>query len=150
MLNHRSQNDSDKEQRDKERRPREKELEAQRCHSDDSRKHRAHCELEKCAGRSGEELTWGKGLAADRGRKGSQDGGCPTEAADRLGREKSEDRPAPRKARTGNKVLLLFRGHLVPIPPAHSINCKPAGSQLLSQTKLFYLTKCLETQDHRL
>ncbi|CAI9179057.1 unnamed protein product [Rangifer tarandus platyrhynchus] len=102
-LRERSQNDSDKEQRDKERRPREKELEAQRCHSDDSRKHRAHCELEKCAGRSGEELTWGKGLAADRGRKGSQDGGCRTEAADRLGREKSEDRPAPRKARTGNK-----------------------------------------------
>ncbi|KAM9674648.1 regulator of nonsense transcripts 3A isoform 3-T3 [Dama dama] len=99
----RSQNDSDKEQRDKERRSREKELEAQRCHSDDSRKHRAHCELEKCAGRSGEELAWGKGLAADRGRKGSQDGGCPAEAAERLGREKSEDWPAPRKERMGNK-----------------------------------------------
>ncbi|OWK00915.1 hypothetical protein Celaphus_00016864 [Cervus elaphus hippelaphus] len=67
------------------------------------RKHRAHCELEKCAGRSGEELAWGKGLAVDRGRKGSQDGGCPAEAAERLGREKSEDRPAPRKERTGNK-----------------------------------------------
>lgn len=144
MLNHRSQNDSDKEQRDKERRSREKELEAQRCHSDDGRKHRAHCELEKCVGRSGEELAWGKGLAADRGRRGSQDRGCPVEVADRLGREKSEDQRAPRKERTGNKVLLLFRDHLLFISPAHSINCNPAGLQLLFQTKMFYLTKCLE------
>ncbi|XP_055282747.1 regulator of nonsense transcripts 3A isoform X2 [Moschus berezovskii] len=102
-LQERSQNDSDKEQRGKERRSRDKELEAQRCRLDDSRRHRAHCELEECSGRSGEELAWGKGLVADRGRKGSQDGGCPVEAAERLGREKSEDRPAPRKERSGNK-----------------------------------------------
>lgn len=30
------------------------------------------------------------------------------------------------------------------ISPAHSINCNPAGLQLLFQTKMFYLTKCLE------
>uniref|UniRef100_A0A8B9YAL7 UPF3A regulator of nonsense mediated mRNA decay n=1 Tax=Bos mutus grunniens TaxID=30521 RepID=A0A8B9YAL7_BOSMU len=102
-LRERSQNDSDKEQRDKERRSREKELEAQQCHLDDSRKHRAHHELEKCSGRNGEELARGKGSAADGGRRGSQDRGCPVEAAERPGREKSEDRPAPRKERTGNK-----------------------------------------------
>uniref|UniRef100_A0A4W2CTS9 UPF3 domain-containing protein n=1 Tax=Bos indicus x Bos taurus TaxID=30522 RepID=A0A4W2CTS9_BOBOX len=102
-LRERSQNDSDKEQRDKERRSREKELEAQQCHLDDSRKHRAHHELEKCSGRNGEELARGKGSAADGGRRGSQDRGCPVEAAERPGRENSEDRPAPRKERTGNK-----------------------------------------------
>uniref|UniRef100_A0AAA9TEV4 UPF3A regulator of nonsense mediated mRNA decay n=1 Tax=Bos taurus TaxID=9913 RepID=A0AAA9TEV4_BOVIN len=102
-LRERSQNDSDKEQRDKERRSREKELEAQQCHLDDSRKHRAHHELEKCSGRNGEELARGKGSAADGGRRGSQDRGCPVEAAERPGRENSEDRLAPRKERTGNK-----------------------------------------------
>lgn len=102
-LRERSQYDSDKEQRDKERRSREKELEAQQCHLDDSRKHRAHHELEKCSGRNGEELARGKGSAADGGRRGSQDRGCPVEAAERPGRENSEDRPAPRKERTGNK-----------------------------------------------
>lgn len=90
-LRERSQYDSDKEQRDKERRSREKELEAQQCHLDDSRKHRAHHELEKCSGRNGEELARGKGSAADGGRRGSQDRGCPVEAAERLGKEKSED-----------------------------------------------------------
>ncbi|MXQ87909.1 hypothetical protein E5288_WYG008814 [Bos mutus] len=102
-LRERSQYDSDKEQRDKERRSREKEPEAQQCHLDDSRKHRAHHELEKCSGRNGEELARGKGSAADGGRRGSQDRGCPVEAAERPGKEKSEDRPAPRKERTGNK-----------------------------------------------
>lgn len=101
-LRERSQNDSDKEQRDKERRSREKELEAQRCHLDD-RRHRARYELEECSGRNGEELASGKGSAADRGRRGSQERGCPVEAAERPGREKSEDRPAPRKERTGSK-----------------------------------------------
>ena len=143
MLNHRSQNDSDKEQRDKERRSREKELEAQRCHVDDSRKHRAHHELEKCSGRNGEELARGKGSAADGGRRGSQDRGCPVEVAEKPGREKSEDRPAPRKERMGNKVLLFFRDNLPFISSAQSINYNPAGLQLLFQTKMFYLTKCV-------
>ncbi|KAB0403192.1 hypothetical protein E2I00_015012, partial [Balaenoptera physalus] len=105
-LREKSQNDSDKEQRDMERRFREKELEAQRYHLDDSRKHRAHYELDKFSGRSAEELKRGKGFTPDRGKKGSQDGGGPVGAAETPGREKSEGGLAAEKERTGSKVLL--------------------------------------------
>nr|XP_054362402.1 uncharacterized protein LOC123839932 [Mirounga angustirostris] len=64
-----------------ERRFREKEPETQRCHMDDSRKHRAHCECDKFSRRK-EELKWGKGVPSDRGKKGSQDSGIPVEAAE--------------------------------------------------------------------
>ncbi|XP_057563796.1 regulator of nonsense transcripts 3A isoform X2 [Hippopotamus amphibius kiboko] len=111
-LREKSQNDSDIEQRDMERRFREKELEAQRYYLDDSRKHRAHYELDKFSGRSEEETKWGKGFTPVRGKKGSQDGGGPVEAAERPGREKSEDGLAPEKERVGNKDrpgLQLYR-----------------------------------------
>lgn len=112
MLNHRSQNDSDKEQRDVERRFREKELEAQRYHLGDSRKHRAHYELDKFSRRSKEELKRGKGFTPDRGKKGSQDGGGPVGAAETPGREKSEDELAAKKEDTGSKVLLFSGDNL--------------------------------------
>uniref|UniRef100_A0A452RIZ3 Uncharacterized protein n=1 Tax=Ursus americanus TaxID=9643 RepID=A0A452RIZ3_URSAM len=99
-----SQNDSDKEQREMERRFREKEPETQRCHMDDSRKHRAHCEFDKFSRRNEEEPKWGKGVPPDRGKKGSQDSGIPVEAAERPGREhRSESGPAPKAERPGNK-----------------------------------------------
>ncbi|XP_035951003.1 regulator of nonsense transcripts 3A isoform X9 [Halichoerus grypus] len=99
-----SQNDSDKEKREMERRFREKEPETQRCHVDDSRKHRAHCEFDKFSRRKEEELKWGKGVPSDRGKKGSQDSGIPVEAAEWPGREhRSEGGPAPKAERPGNK-----------------------------------------------
>ncbi|XP_027444068.2 regulator of nonsense transcripts 3A isoform X4 [Zalophus californianus] len=98
------QNDSDKEQREMERRFREKEPETQRCHMDDSRKHRAHCEFDKFSRRNEEELKWGKRVPSDRGKKGSQDSGIPVEAAKWPGREhRSEGSPAPKAERPGNK-----------------------------------------------
>nr|XP_025730325.1 regulator of nonsense transcripts 3A isoform X4 [Callorhinus ursinus] len=98
------QNDSDKEQREMERRFREKEPETQRCHMDDSRKHRAHCEFDKFSRRNEEELKWGKRVPSDRGKKGSQDSGIPVEAAEWPGREhRSEGSPAPKAERPGNK-----------------------------------------------
>ncbi|XP_032467548.1 regulator of nonsense transcripts 3A isoform X3 [Phocoena sinus] len=110
-LRGKSQNDSDKEQRDVERRFREKELEAQRYHLGDSRKHRAHYELDKFSRRSKEELKRGKGFTPDRGKKGSQDGGGPVGAAETPGREKSEDELAPKKEDTGSKAKSLPRSH---------------------------------------
>ncbi|XP_021551617.1 regulator of nonsense transcripts 3A isoform X3 [Neomonachus schauinslandi] len=108
-----SQNDSDKEKREMERRFREKEPETQRCHMDDSRKHRAHCEFDKFSRRKEEELKWGKGVPSDRGKKGSQDSGIPVEAAEWPGREnRSESGPAPKAERPGNKdrpVLQLYQ-----------------------------------------
>jgi len=99
-----SQNDSDKEKREMERRFREKEPETQRCHVDDSRKHRAHCEFDKFSRRKEEELKWGKGVPSDRGKKGSQDSGIPVEAAEWPGREhRSEGGPAPKAECPGNK-----------------------------------------------
>uniref|UniRef100_A0A7N5KIR4 UPF3A regulator of nonsense mediated mRNA decay n=1 Tax=Ailuropoda melanoleuca TaxID=9646 RepID=A0A7N5KIR4_AILME len=99
-----SQKDSDKEQREMERGCREKEPEAQRCHMDNSRKHRAHCEFDRFSRRNEEEPKWGKGVPPDRGKKGSQDSGVPVEAAERPGREhRSESGPAPKAERPGNK-----------------------------------------------
>ncbi|XP_047576482.1 regulator of nonsense transcripts 3A isoform X6 [Lutra lutra] len=99
-----SQNDSDKEQREVERRFREKEPETQRCHVDDSRKHRAPCELDKFSRRNEEEPKWGKGVPPDTGKKGKQDSGVPVEAAEWPGREhRNEGGPAPKVERPGNK-----------------------------------------------
>ncbi|XP_064348984.1 regulator of nonsense transcripts 3A isoform X1 [Camelus dromedarius] len=95
-LREKSQNDSDKEQRDAERRCREQELEAQRHHLDDSRKQRAHCQLDRLSGRGNEETKSGKAFAPDRGRAGSQDWGAPME-------QRSEDWLVARKERLGNK-----------------------------------------------
>ncbi|XP_004423272.1 PREDICTED: regulator of nonsense transcripts 3A [Ceratotherium simum simum] len=111
-LRERSQNDSDKEQRDVERRFREKDLETQRQHLDDSRKHRAHYELDKISRKNEEEPKWGKGFTPDRGQKGSQDGGVAMEAAERPVTEQSAGGPAPRKECVGNKdrpSLQLYR-----------------------------------------
>ncbi|XP_058404544.1 regulator of nonsense transcripts 3A isoform X2 [Diceros bicornis minor] len=102
-LRERSQNDSDKEQRDVERRFREKDLETQRQHLDDSRKHRAHYELDKISRKKEEEPKWGEGFTPDRGQKGSQDGGVAMEAAERPVTEQSAGGPAPRKEHVGNK-----------------------------------------------
>uniref|UniRef100_A0A8C7C233 UPF3A regulator of nonsense mediated mRNA decay n=1 Tax=Neovison vison TaxID=452646 RepID=A0A8C7C233_NEOVI len=108
VLNHRSQNDSDKEQRELESRFREKEPETQRCHVDDSRKHGAPCEVAKFPRRNEEEPKWGKGDPPDTGKKGNQDSGVPVEAAEWPGREhRSEGGPAPKAERLGNKVLLF-------------------------------------------
>uniref|UniRef100_A0A8D1V7Q4 UPF3 domain-containing protein n=1 Tax=Sus scrofa TaxID=9823 RepID=A0A8D1V7Q4_PIG len=101
-----SQNDSDKEQRDMERRCQEKELEAERHYLDENRRHRAHSGLDKFSGRSEEEPRWGRGFTPDRGKRGSQDGHVPVEAAERPGRERSDDGLAPRRERLGNKDRL--------------------------------------------
>ncbi|XP_047612176.1 regulator of nonsense transcripts 3A isoform X4 [Phacochoerus africanus] len=101
-----SQNDSDKEQRDMERRCQEKQLEAERHYLDDNRRHRAHSGLDKFSGRSEEEPRWGRGFTPDRGKRGSQDGRVPVEAAERPGRERSDDGLAPRRERLGNKDRL--------------------------------------------
>ncbi|KAF0884871.1 regulator of nonsense transcripts 3A isoform X1 [Crocuta crocuta] len=99
-----SQNDSDKEQREMDRRFREKDPETQRCHVDDSRKHRAHCEFDRLSRRNEEEPKWRKGGPPDRGKKGSQDSGIPVETAERPGKEqRSEGGPAPKTERPGNK-----------------------------------------------
>ncbi|KAK2113187.1 regulator of nonsense transcription [Saguinus oedipus] len=66
-----SRNGSDKEHRDVER-SQEKELEAQRPHVDDGRRHRAYHEPDQLSRRSGVEQRWGKGP----GKKGSQDSGA--------------------------------------------------------------------------
>uniref|UniRef100_G5E7D9 UPF3A regulator of nonsense mediated mRNA decay n=1 Tax=Loxodonta africana TaxID=9785 RepID=G5E7D9_LOXAF len=68
-LQSKSQNDSDKEQRDMERRFQEKELETQRYHLDDGRKHRANYEFDKYLKRNEDELKWGKGFTQNRGKK---------------------------------------------------------------------------------
>lgn len=87
-----------------ERRFREKELETQRYHLDESRKHRAHYEFEP---------KWGKGFTPDRGKKGSQDDGVPMEATERpAGEQRSAGGPMPRKERMGNKVLLFLWDNL--------------------------------------
>uniref|UniRef100_A0A670XXG4 UPF3A regulator of nonsense mediated mRNA decay n=1 Tax=Pseudonaja textilis TaxID=8673 RepID=A0A670XXG4_PSETE len=68
-LKHRSQNDSDKEQRDSERRFREKEPERQRYRLEDGRKHRTHYEFDKYVRRNEDEPKWEKGYNQDRGKK---------------------------------------------------------------------------------
>ncbi|XP_032102250.1 regulator of nonsense transcripts 3A isoform X1 [Sapajus apella] len=98
-----SRNGSDKEHRDVER-SQEKELEAQRPHMDDGRRHRAYHEPDRLSRRSEDEQRWGKGPAQDRGKKGSQDSGAPGGAAERPGRaQRCDDSPAPRKERLANK-----------------------------------------------
>ncbi|XP_074243470.1 regulator of nonsense transcripts 3A isoform X1 [Saimiri boliviensis] len=98
-----SRNGSDKEHRDVER-SQEKELEAQRPHVDDGRRHRAYHEPDRLSRRSEDEQRWGKGPAQDRGKKGSQDSGAPGGAVERLGRaQRCDDSPAPRKERLANK-----------------------------------------------
>ncbi|XP_030876906.1 regulator of nonsense transcripts 3A isoform X4 [Leptonychotes weddellii] len=141
-----SQNDSDKEKREMERRFREKEPETQRCHMDDSRKHRAHCEFDKFSRRK-EELKWGKGVPSDRGKKGSQDSGIPVEAAEWPGREhRSEGGPAPKAERPGNKVLLFIHSFINP----KSINYTSAGLYLLCQTEVTLFSQNREMCDPRL
>ncbi|XP_043439673.1 regulator of nonsense transcripts 3A isoform X2 [Prionailurus bengalensis] len=99
-----SQNESNEEQRELDRRFREKDPETQRCHLDDSRKQRAHCEFDTFSRRNEEELRWGKGGPPDRGKKGSQDSGNAVEAAERPGKEqRSEGGPAAKTERPGNK-----------------------------------------------
>lgn len=109
------------------RRFREKDPETQRCHVDDSRKHRAHCEFDKLSRRNEEEPKWGKGGPPDRGKKGSQDSGTLVEAAERPGKEqRSEGGPAPKTERPGNKVLLFVWDNLSFIS-RKSRNCTSAG-----------------------
>uniref|UniRef100_A0A673U141 UPF3A regulator of nonsense mediated mRNA decay n=1 Tax=Suricata suricatta TaxID=37032 RepID=A0A673U141_SURSU len=99
-----SQNDSDKEQREMDRRFREKDPETQRCHMDDSRKQRAHCEFDKLSRRNEEEPKWRKGGPPDRGKRGSQDSSIPVETAEQPGKEqRNEGGPAPKTERLGNK-----------------------------------------------
>uniref|UniRef100_A0A8C8WJ33 UPF3A regulator of nonsense mediated mRNA decay n=1 Tax=Panthera leo TaxID=9689 RepID=A0A8C8WJ33_PANLE len=99
-----SQNESNEEQRELDRRFREKDLETQRCHLDDSRKQRAHCEFDTFSRRNEEEPRWGKGGPPDRGKKGSQDSGNTVEAAEWPGKEqRSEGGPAAKMERPGNK-----------------------------------------------
>lgn len=105
---HRSQNDSDKEQRDLERRFREKEPERQRYRLDDGRKHRAHYEFDKFVRRNEEELKWGKGYNQDRGKKGNYNYSFTMEAVDKLGKEDKCDDMASKKERIRNKVLLFI------------------------------------------
>uniref|UniRef100_A0A663LQK0 UPF3A regulator of nonsense mediated mRNA decay n=1 Tax=Athene cunicularia TaxID=194338 RepID=A0A663LQK0_ATHCN len=105
---HRSQNDSDKEQRDLERRFREKEPERQRYRLDDGRKHRAHYEFDKFVRRNEEELKWGKGYNQDRGKKGNYSYSFTVEAVDKLGKEDKCDDMASKKERIRNKVLLFI------------------------------------------
>lgn len=127
-MNHRSQNDSAKEQRDVERRFREKELETQRYHLDDGRKYRAHYEFDKLSRRHEEELKWGKGFIPDRWKKGAQDSGAPVEEAERPGSElKSAGGPAPRKEHVGNKVLSCIFDNLLFISAYKTTNCTSTG-----------------------
>nr|XP_012384965.1 regulator of nonsense transcripts 3A isoform X2 [Dasypus novemcinctus] len=84
-LKEKSQNDSDKEQRDMERRFQEKELETQRYHLDDGRKHRVHYEFDKFLRRNEDELKLGKGFTQDRGKKGHQNCSFAVEAVEKLG-----------------------------------------------------------------
>ncbi|XP_078194416.1 regulator of nonsense transcripts 3A isoform X4 [Callithrix jacchus] len=94
-----SRSGSDKEHRDVER-SQEKELEAQRPHVDDGRRHRAYHEPDRLSSRSEDEQRWGKGP----GKKGSQDSVAPGGAVERLGRaQRCDDSPAPRKERLANK-----------------------------------------------
>ena len=135
-MNHRSQNESNEEQRELDRRFREKDPETQRCHLDDSRKQRAHCEFDTFSRRNEEELRWGKGGPPDRGKKGSQDSGNAVEAAERPGKEqRSEGGPAAKTERPGNKVLLLVWDHLSFIS-RKSTNSTSAALCLLYQTEV--------------
>ncbi|XP_007940590.1 regulator of nonsense transcripts 3A [Orycteropus afer afer] len=103
-LKEKSQNDNDKEPRDMERRFQEKELETQRYHLDDGKKHRAHNEFDKCLRRNEDELKWGKGFTQDKGKKGSQNCSFTVEAIERLGKEeKCDDDMASKKERMRNK-----------------------------------------------
>lgn len=108
ICTHRSQNDSDKEQRDLERRFREKEPERQRYRLDDGRKHRTHYEFDKFMRRNEEDLKWGKGYNQDRGKKGNYNYSFTVEAVDKLGKEDKCDDMASKKERIRNKVLLFI------------------------------------------
>ncbi|KAF5920220.1 hypothetical protein HPG69_006126 [Diceros bicornis minor] len=140
-LRERSQNDSDKEQRDVERRFREKDLETQRQHLDDSRKHRAHYELDKISRKKEEEPKWGEGFTPDRGQKGSQDGGVAMEAAERPVTEQSAGGPAPRKEHVGNKVLLFLWDHLSLVSVLTVRTVLLQANNCFSKQEFFYLTK---------
>lgn len=105
---HRSQNDSDKEQRDSERRFREKEPERQRYRLEDGRKHRTHYEFDKYVRRNEDEPKWEKGYNQDRGKKVNYNYSFTVDTVDKLGKEDKCDDMASKKERIRNKVLLFI------------------------------------------
>uniref|UniRef100_A0A8C5S840 UPF3A regulator of nonsense mediated mRNA decay n=1 Tax=Laticauda laticaudata TaxID=8630 RepID=A0A8C5S840_LATLA len=107
-LKHRSQNDSDKEQRDSERRFREKEPERQRYRLEDGRKHRTHYEFDKYVRRNEDEPKWEKGYNQDRGKKVNYNYSFTVDTVDKLGKEDKCDDMASKKERIRNKVLLFI------------------------------------------
>ncbi|XP_062958514.1 regulator of nonsense transcripts 3A isoform X2 [Cynocephalus volans] len=132
-LRDRSHTDSDKEQTDVER-FREKELETQRYHLDEGRKHRAPYGFDRFSRRNEDELKWGKGFAQDRGKKGSQDGGVAVEAAEGPRKEqKATDGRAPGKERQGNKDPPAFEPASVTEEPPRRAEAGGAVGQRIRQ-----------------